>query len=678
MISLPVTILAALLAQTPAPAAPRFERKIAMASPGPHRLPIDTTLLAGGAPFNVVRRGAYLQRFVAEGGLSDLRLYAADGREVPYLLVYAPVRDPEWLRAPVQPIASTDNAKEKTSGFEADLGSVRQIDAIDLRRVIGPFMKRFSLEASGDRVHWTQVIAEGTLFDIPERHVRNTEADFAAGSYRYIRLTWDDTHSARVPLVPDVHVRTAGAGAAPPPLIVPLRFERRPSEPGRSRYHVTLPAAHLPIVELRLDAGGTYLFREVTVTEPRLAAWQAAPAAIGRTLLVRDHTSGTAMRVPIQQPSQAEVDIVVEDGDNPPLDLRGVSAEFAELPWIYVDAAGPLIARYGDPNLPRPRYDLEAARESLQVDALPEARWASAPVEPFADAQKPRIDPAALTGGPIDVSGYRYSRAISEESGELLALPLDAAVLAHSAGPMREFADVRIVEASSRQVPRLVERQPEPLVIPLRAESAQPAATELQPQAGRHRSVYHVTLPYAVLPDARLAIGTTVPVFERQVEVGYERPVDRAHRDPWFLRLASVAWSRTQDAAGTLTLPVNLGLPDATQLTLVIDEGDNAALPITSLQLLLPAYRLRFVRPASPARLVYGSNTADTPRYDLALLAPAVLAAPVADATMAAEGETKTGTAAVTPLISPPMFWAILSLAVLTLVGVLVGLLRKA
>jgi hypothetical protein len=544
--------------------------------------------------------------------------------------------------------------------------------------VNGAFMKRFSLEASADREHWTQVIGEGTLFDVPERQLRETRADFAPGRYRYLRLTWDDSHSARMPPVPDVNVRLAAAGAVPPPMVVPLRFERRPSEPGRSRYHVTLPGSRLPLVALRLDAGGTYLFRSVTVTEPRLTAWQATPATIGQGVLVRDHSSGTALRVPISQPSQAEADLVVEDGNNPPLDLRGVSAEFAELPWIYVEAPGPLVARYGDTNLPAPHYDLEAARASLQIAALPEAHWASAPVEPAAESPRPRIDPGALTGAPIDVSGFRYSREIAAGTSDFVALPLDAAVLAHSAGPMREFADVRIVDANGRQVPRLVERRPEPLVIPLTAEPATPTAVDLQPRPGRQRSVYHIALPFAGLPEARIALSTTAPVFQRRVAIGYERPADRGHRDPWFLSLVAADWTRSLDSPAVLTLPLGGGVSEGTQLTLVIDEGDNSALPISSVQLLLPSYRVRFGRPSTAAHLVYGNAAADQPRYDLALLAPAVLTVAVTDVSMAAEGQTAAGAAAVTPLVSPKMFWAILALAVIALLGVLVGLLRRA
>ena len=672
--TLPIAVLLVFVAQAPAATTPRYERPVTVAAPGPQRLAIDATLLAAGAPFTVVRRGAALQRLVAEDGLSDLRLTATDGREVPYLLVYPAVADPQWRTVAVQPIAGSETATQKTSGFEADLGSIEEVDGIALRSP-GPFMKRFSLEASGDREHWTLVVPDATLFDVPDRALRQTHADFRPAAYRYLRLTWDDTRSARMPLPASIAVRLATDAPPPEPGTVALAFERRPSEPGRSRYHITLPGSRLPLTALRLDAAGTYLFRSITVTEPRLAEWQAAPITIGEGLLFRDQPSGAPLRVPIRQPSQAELDLVVEDGDNPPLDLRGVTGEFAELPWIYFDAPGPLVAHYGAVGLPRPSYDLEAARASVRIDAVPAARWGPPAAAPAA-AAAPSIDPASLTGGALDVSSFRYSRAITGDGSRLVALPLDAAVLAHSAGPVREFADVRIVDGDGRQVPRLVERRPEPLVLRLPSAPATPEAAELQPKPGQHRSVYRITLPYAALPDARLVIGTTAAVFRRRVDVGYERPADRAHRDPWFLRVATTDWSRVEDAPAILTLSLNTAVADATQLTLVVDEGDNSALPIASVQLLLPSYRLRFVRPATASRLVYGGGAIDAPRYDLALLAPAVLSAPVTEVSMAAEAQTAAPGAIVKPLISPAMFWAVLAVAVVALLGVLVALLR--
>ena len=165
------------------------------------------------------------------------------------------------------------------------------------------------------------------------------------GTYRYVRVTWDDRNSGRVPPPAAVSARLASAHAAPAPSLVPVQLEKRPSEPQRTRYHLTLPGARLPIVALRLDVGGTYVFRRAAVTEARLTAWQAEPVTIGRSALVREGTAG-ALRLPIQQPSQREIDLLIEDEANAPLDIRSITAELAELPWIYFEADGPVTARY--------------------------------------------------------------------------------------------------------------------------------------------------------------------------------------------------------------------------------------------------------------------------------------------------------------------------------------------
>ena len=80
-------------AGTPAdPKAFRHERAVRPGDRGPNRLALDPQILAGGRPFTVVGGRA-------EGGLSDLRLYEASGREVPYLLVAPATPEPRGSAA---------------------------------------------------------------------------------------------------------------------------------------------------------------------------------------------------------------------------------------------------------------------------------------------------------------------------------------------------------------------------------------------------------------------------------------------------------------------------------------------------------------------------------------------------------------------------------------------------
>src|SRR3712207_8534105 len=54
----------------------------------------------------------------------------------------------------------------------------------------------------------------------------------------------------------------------------------------------------------------------------------------------------------ISPPEGRELDLVIEDGNNPPLAIDAIRAELATQPWIYFESAdgSSLHARFGDAN----------------------------------------------------------------------------------------------------------------------------------------------------------------------------------------------------------------------------------------------------------------------------------------------------------------------------------------
>jgi uncharacterized protein DUF3999 len=681
-----VAAAAILNAQQP-PGQLRVERPIVTTGAGPQRLAVDVPLLARAQAVTRVYpigRGEWR----ADGGLADLRIFDAQGREVPYVLTHAS-RVPEWVTAILLPQPVT----KKTSGFEADLGATHNVDTLRVDGLPPPFLKRMQLEGSGDRQHWTSLAGEATLFDLPQEGLQQLSLSFAAGSFRYLRVTWDDTNSARLPLPTAVSARVALEPAIPRRTVsAAAAIERRASEPGRSRYRIRLPAAGLPIVAVKLDVGPGHVYRTASINEARFADSYAAPVVLGRETLARVERYGmtaAALRIRITQPRETDLELVIDDGNNPPLDLKGVSIELAELPWIYFEAPpGPLTARYGRATaVTAPSYDLEAVRAGLKLGGVPEARWGE-PVESPADA------PAAAsrlpdTGAPIDATGFRYRRAISAPPATLTAVSLDPGVLAHSRGPANGFADVRIQDASGKQVPYLLERRDEPQTVTVTLEPAASKLAALQSQPGHARSIYQMTLPHPGLPSPRLVLETSERVFERQVQVVVERPADRRHRDEWFDVAASATWHHAVPEIPAPAVVMPLTIADATRLLVVIDEGDNRPLAITRAQLLLPSWRVRFFSPPSqgsgesqrstagdgPAQslsLLYGHDQLPPPRYDLALLAPVVMGAEALE--VQAGPEPAAASSASPVLVTPRMFWIGLGVAVVVLLAVIARL----
>jgi len=383
------------------------------------------------------------------------------------------------------------------------------------------------------------------------------------------------------------------------------------------------------------------------------------------------------LRIPIDQPTEAVLDLTVEDGDNPPLDLKEVTAVLAELPWIYFESAdgSPLVARYGQPSLARPAYDLEARRASLATVTPRPAAWGDP------RALEPETAPPAASevgehaGATIDLAPFRFERGIPPGSGTLVAVPLDAAVLAHSAGSLGgRFADLRIVDDRDRQVPYLLERLDEPFVtsLPLPARLAD---RSVPAPPGRALSRYRLQLPYPKLPEGTLVLETTARAFERTVRVSIEHAPDARHRDPWMESISEADWRHVDPDTPAPRLGLRIPTVDTTDLLVTVDEGDNSPLPIASASLLLPSVRIRFFRPPGVAlRMVYGQQGLAPPRYDLALLAGTVLGSAATEVTPSAERSIEPPAPSV--LVSPPVFWGVLILAVVVLLGLVVRLMR--
>ena len=181
-------------------------------------------------------------------------------------------------------------------------------------------------------------------------------------------------------------------------------------------------------------------------------------------------------------------------------------------------------------------------------------------------------------------------------------------------------------------------------------------------------------------PRTRTPSGSGRPFSRPDTEIRVEvsRPADGLHRDAWVETLATASWRH--DAPDVPAPGAALALPritgDAGQLRLVVIEGDNAPLPVSGAELLLPAYRVRFYRPlGAPLMLAYGDPKLTAPEYDLALLGATVLGTAATEINAGSEQQvTPAGGARVVP---PAAFWAVLVLAAFALGWLVVGLVKK-
>ena len=672
----------------------------------PSTLAVALALAASTQAFQVVPAAAGRQRLdvspalvsaSARGDLADLRLQDASGREVPYLLVPPPQATPRWVRAArVRPIPMQ---RKKESGAEIDLGAAREVAGlrVDLSGDAS-FIRSFRLEGSVDGARWTTLVPEATFYrlfasiaspGVLERawsgpascpqdfcpHVAgNDEVRFEPATVRYLRVIFDDRRAP--PLSPLLAAEALLAADAPPPAgpSVPLAIARHDGEPGVSRFALVLPGPHLPVRAIRLEVDARHLFRPARVLESRLEGGRLVPLPLGAAQLVRTERDGvvvSALRIEIARPEEQELELVVEDGDGDPLALRTATAELAPLPWVFFESAdgAPLVATVGDGSRSSPRYDLEAVRPELARDAAAGRRASVAYLEATLGAAVPAPPPppapaagdAALPGAPLDPGAFRISRKVAAGEKGLAAVRLDAAVLATSP----DLADVRLAAPDARQIPYLLESRPEPLAVPLVPSAPLSGALASRPGT----TVRALPLAFGAAPPSRLVLETTARVFTRTVRVYVEEPDAPARaRDP----VAQTTWAHADPAHPAPPLTIALAAISGERVLVAVDDGDNAPLPITSATLLLPAWRLRFFHPGPELRLLQGASGLAPPRYDLALLAPRLRAAPAREAALgpaSPPGARRTVTARTA-------FWIVLAAAVGGLLVLVARLVR--
>jgi hypothetical protein len=645
----------------------RFERAVIPGAAGPNRLPVDVTLLAAARPLRYANGGAFL------GGLEDLRLYDPAGLEVGYLLVGPPQAVEEWQNGAILPILST----EEESGFEIDLGSARRVDRLRLAGIPAPFLKRLRLEGGGDRSRWSVLVADGTLFDLPSEGLRRMDLDFTAGEFRYFRVTWDDRTSAALPLPRSASARVGSAPVSVPPVSVPITFTRDTGEPGESHFRLHLPGPHLPITAIELKCGDGPVLRRARLDELGPTESAAVTVLLGTATLrrtVQGDRTAADLHIPIRFPRAAELNLVVEDGDNPPLDLLGVSADLAPLPWIYFESAGggSLVARFGDPELGPAVYDLEAMRQSLATMQFADAQWGEPrDVHPPVTEPAQEGSPLPAVGAPLDTTAFRYARTLPAGPPGLTALTLDAAVLAHS----QHLQDLRLADRNGAQVPYVLDKRDQPLTIeldalqPLPPDGAKP--TEQQTR-------YRLMLPFDSLPPGQLIFTTHARVFSRQVSVSVQRPPVDVRSAPRTEVVASGSWVHAlpEKPAPPLTLP--LPAVGVAALDVLVGEGDNTPLPLLRPKLLLPSYRIRFIRSGEQELTVlYGQPRLRTPRYDLQLLLPRMRGVTPSEVSLGPEILANTLPVKHGTELQSRIFWGALVAAVVILLGLITRLVTK-
>lgn len=601
----------------------------------------------------------------AESDYRDLRLLDPAGQEQSYLI--------ENVRATAReqrPVAKFDaRMVDQKTQITVAVGTQAPLDAIELETPHRHFIKAARVEISTAAGKWEEIADGLPLF----RQSGSEQLEIKLGHRRaaQVRVTIDDSRSPPVPF-PRATLRVArSTPAAEMPMNATI--SRREEFAGETVLTLALAARHVPLAKLAFVTPEGIFTRRVTVGVRELRDGIAEERTIALGTIYRLAVDGSEVREQLELPLNVttpgrELLVHIQNGDAPPLELT--SAQLYRRPATLVFHANRIGTHRllsGNANARAPSYDLGGFARELRRTSIPMISPGPLEANP-SFAQSDALAGIPLLGATMDVDGWKYRRAVQFGNRPVQELELDLGVLA---GARHDFGDLRVVQ-NGRQVPYLLEqtKHHRELTLAIQADD-----DPERPKVSRWKLI----LPRQNLPLHRLTLESPSALFERQIRV-FEM-VQTTRGDSFEQAVATAPWRNLLNSEDDNTLSIVLDdVAQSEALWLETDNGDNPAIMISSATVTYPVVRLLF-KPAeaSPVTLHYGNLNVGAPQYDLGLVAPQLLSAERAPATLGVEaandGMLVRGT--LRGLRGGPIFWISLAAVVIVLLVVVAKHLPK-
>lgn len=607
---------------------------VRITQPGLTRIELEPALLdasrtTGGAAFH------------------DLRVISPAGVETPYIVALPRIMRPEHLDAAA--FKATLNPSTTVLEFQAPTRDT--ISEVLLQTNASNFIKAATLEASRDGTNW-QPLASNELI-CRQNGTERLRCTFAPAAWTHFRVTIDDARSTPIAFTgAQIRRDLPELRTIAQPVMIRARSE------AKNETHLTLDlgTANVLLGHLRLHTPEPVFQRDTSLLNTR------------STLFRLQHEGRSAEDLDIaahQLATTREVELVIRNGDSPPLRIDSIEASRHPVPIVFqADAAGDWQFFIGNAQATEPRYDIAALSDKLR-DASANSATASA-VEANTAFRKTATAPeVGETGAPLDVSAWSFQREVQFKEAGVIELELDPAVLALSANDLH---DVRILR-DGHQIPFLaikpgLEHEVE---VPF-AEMADPKAPTV--------SKWDITMPFPNFPASELLLDSPTPLFMRTLSVTEQHDNEQGH----FERILGTAnWQRKPGQTSNTFHLALYTAPKAPTIQLTTDNGDNAPLQLTSVRLVYPVVRLLFRVPdTTPIQLCYGNRRATHTRYDLQLVRQEFETATKVAATLG--DEKKLPGYQDDPLQSgkgSPWLWAALALVVGALLWIVAKMLPK-
>jgi hypothetical protein len=562
----------------------------------------------------------------ARAGLADLRVVDPAGDEVPY-----------WLEHPAPP------RLERSEAVGLDVFVEEGVTRVLVRRAPGGEVRRIVLDIPSPDYFKAVTVLDGSGRVLVENQpifrqrggVERSVIDLGATGAEEFTLIIRDDRTGPV-VVRGVYFDEL-SGARVDEEVMAVEVVEAMEGLGESYWILRLGAAGVRLGQLSVEVDDRLFDRRVQLLSREVVGGEAKEVEVwsGRIyrLALGDGVVVEQVKIPVGvEVGSSELVVRVEHGDSPPLRIRGFGlTRWPVLLGFHAASAGVYRAYLGHRLVESPRYDLDALSSRLGVMESVRCEWGEVVSNPLYDGSV-GLPVQGVWAGAIDLADWTYRRGVMvSDPSAVQELELDLWVLARS---RQGLEDVRLV-SGGRQVPYILERGGILRSFDLRVE--------LERDSDRPRvSRWRLEMPDEGIPVTRIGCEVGTPFFDRawklyeEYEEGAGRPVERL--------LATGRWVRKPGVADGVFWLSPGDRPRGRVLVLEMDNGDNPELEIRAFRGSIQAPRLYFRAPGrSVLELVCGNRRVQAPVYDLAMLAPQVMAVRRARAVLEGVGEVLDG-----------------------------------
>jgi hypothetical protein len=601
----------------------------------------------------------------ARPGLEDLRVCDDAGHELPYLIERPRPAGRLTQRAETFQVS----LNPATTVISLETGLAQPLAAVTLETPAAEFIKSVQIAGSNDGKSW-QTLAQGEPIFRQPGGANQLQLVLPEGRWRWLQLTVDDQRSQPIPFT-GARIHAASAGPAPIEELLVSTAERH-ENPGETRLTLNLGAANLDLAAVRIETVEPLFTRQIIVAVPRIVEDSIREETVAQGTIYRVAIEGQPPSAKLSLPVESQVRsrellLLIRNQDSPALPITAVRVERRPVYLILLARqSGPHHLLLGNNRCASPSYDLAALGGNLNRAALQPLNLSDPVINPGYRA--PEVLPGVQgQGAALDVSAWRFRKAIKPASAGVQQIELDLEVLSHAE---RGFQDLRLLRAGN-QVPYVLEHTSI-------SRSLSPMVTGTNDFPEPKLSRWIIRLPQPALPVTRLRCAARTRLFQRDMALDEEVAGERGEK--FRRQLGSAFWIQTPDRVNKeFFLPI-VNQPDGDALFLETHNGDNPPIELEDFQLFYPATRVLFKANAGEElSLYYGNPQAASPRYDLSLVAGQLLSAHKTIATLGPEARLRKLSWAErqTPGKGGVVFWAILALVVVGLLLIISRLLPK-